>query len=176
MDTVAILFTRRPRNPVSWLIRWAMPRSRFAFALSSHAILYAGAHCYEATMLHGVREVDWDVALAGQDLVRQRLYDVPDAAAGIAWARTQLCTYEPTPPRWLPQWARATWAVVQRLRHSNYDWRGAIGLGLAPDRDWSDEANWFCYEFAAGFLRACGRPVFTDLPHVGETALLAIGR
>jgi hypothetical protein len=174
MDTVAIIFTRRQRNPVSWLIRWAMPRTRFAFALSSHAIIYAAGRCFEANMLRGVRETDWDTALAGQTIVRQCLYEVPDREAGLRWLRAQLCAYEPTPPRWLPARLRAAYAAVQRLVHSNYDWSGAFGLSLAPDRDWADEARWFCYELAAGFLRACGRPLFADLPHVGETALLAI--
>jgi hypothetical protein len=174
MDAVTILFTRRRRNPVSWLIRWAMPRSRFAFALSSHAIVCAYGRCFEATMLHGVREVDRATALAGQTLVRERAYQVPNGAAGLRWARTQLCTYQPSLPRWLPAWAQRVAATALHIANSNYDWRGALGLGLAPDRDWAEDGNWFCYEFAAAFLRACGRDVFADLAHVGETALLAI--
>jgi hypothetical protein len=174
MDTVTFLFTRRRWNPVSWLIRWAMPRSRFAFALSSHAIVYADGVCYEATMLHGVREVDRATALQGQTVVRERQYQVADLAAGILWAKSQLCTYTPNPPKWLPAWGQAICSLVQRLRHNNYDWSGAAGLGLAPDRNWAEAGRWFCYEFAAGFLRAAGRQVFADLSHVGETALMAI--
>lgn len=147
-QTVAVLFTRRHLNPISWLIRWAMPRSRFALALSSHAIVDAGDKCYEAHMLHGVREVDRAVALAGLTVVCEIHYKVPDAAAGLAWARTQV--------------------------GKRYDWRGAFGLSLAPDRNWAEEGAWFCYEFAAGFLRACGRNLFSNLSHIGETALMAI--
>lgn len=174
MDEISILFTYRRRNAVSWLIRWAMPRSRFAFALSSHAIVYAGGRCFEATMLHGVREVERSTALDGQTVVRERRYAVPDLAAGLRWARTQLCTYEADPPRWLPAPLQSACAAVLRILHNNYDFEGALGLGLAPDRDWASEDAWWCYEFAAGFLRAAGRPVFADLAHVGETALLAI--
>jgi hypothetical protein len=174
MDTISIIFTRRQRNPVSWLIRWAMPRTRFAWALSSHAIIYAGGRCFEANMLYGVRETDWDTALAGQTIVRERFYEVPDLEAGLAWIRAQLCTYEPNPPRWLPARLQAAYAVVQRILHNNYDWRGALGLSLAPDRNWADDELWWCYELGAGFLNACGRRLFADLSHVGETALLAV--
>lgn len=174
MDTVTLLFTRRRWNPVSWLIRWAVPRSRFALALSSHCIVLCGGMCYEASMLAGVREVSPDVALADHMVVRRRDYYVPSSGAGITWARGQLCTYVPVPPAWLPAWARRLYAAVDLLLHNNYDWRGAFALGIAPGRNWASEVDWFCYEFGAGFLRACGRNVFANLSHVGETALLAI--
>jgi hypothetical protein len=148
MATITIILTRRRLNPVSWLIRWAMPRSRFALALSSHAIVAGPDKCYEATMLHRVREVDRAVALSGQTVVRELHYQVPDAAAGLAWAKEQV--------------------------GKRYDWAGAAGLSLAPDRDWSDPDSWFCYELAAGVLRAAGLAVFSNLSHIGETALLAI--
>jgi hypothetical protein len=171
---VTLFYTRRRRNPVSWLIRWAMPRSRFSFALSSHVIVLARGRYYEATMLAGVREVDEDVALKGQMVVRRREHLVPDLNAGVAWARSQLCTYQPKPSAWLPGWAQRTWSAIQMIRNNNYDWRGALGLSLAPGRDWAEEDVFFCYEFAAAFLRACGRDEFAELSHVGETALLAI--
>jgi hypothetical protein len=149
MNTITIIFTRRRWNPMSWLIRWAMPRSRFAFALSSHAIVAApDGQCYEATMLHGVRAVDRATALAGQTVVLAVHYQVPDAAAGLAWVGDQV--------------GRA------------YDWRGAFGLSLSPDRDWAKDDSWFCYELAAGTLRAAGRPLFSNLSHIGEVALMAI--
>lgn len=173
-DHVTLLFTRRRRNPVSWLIRWAMPRSRFAFALSSHVIVAVGETCYEANMVHGVRKDSRDVVLAGQTIVRTRVYRVPDAAAGQRWAEQQLCTYRPNLPAWLPAWMRTPLAAALRILNSNYDWRGALGLSMAPGRDWAEEDAFFCYEFAAAWLRACGREVFADLSHVGETALLAI--
>lgn len=148
MDHITVLFTRRRFNPISWLIRWAVPRSRFALALSSHCIVDGGGMVYEAHMLHGVREITREEAIKGLVLVKLTSYQVPDAAAGIAWAKDQV--------------------------GKGYDWRGAIGLGLTPYRDWSEDDKWFCYEFAAGVLRAAGRPVFENLTHVGETALMAI--
>jgi hypothetical protein len=148
MNTITVLFTRRTWNPISWLIRWAVPRSRFALALSSHCIIDVGEVLYEAHMLHGVREVNRATALKGQTIVKETRYQVPDAAVGIAWAAAQV--------------------------GAPYDWPGAIGLGLTPGRDWAQDDKWFCYEFAAGVLRAAGRPVFANLTHIGETALMAI--
>lgn len=148
MDQITALFTRRRFNPVSWLIRWAVPRSRFALSLSSHCIIDAGDFLYEASMLHGVRKVDRATALKGQTIVKETRYQVPDATAGIAWLDQQI--------------------------GAPYDWPGALGLGLTPYRDWGQEDKWFCYELAAGVLRAAGRPVFANLTHVGETALMAI--
>jgi hypothetical protein len=148
MTTIRIVFTKRAWNPISWLIRWAVPRSRFALALSSHCLIDAGDVMYEANMLHGVRGVSRTVALAGLTGVKTIDYSVPDAAAGIAWAIAQ--------------------------DGKKYDWRGALGLGLTPYRDWAADDSWFCYEFAAGVLKASGRDVFANLSHVNETALMAI--
>ena len=147
-DRITVLFTRRKWNPVSWLIRFVVPRSRFALAMSSHCIVDAGDKMYEAHMLHGVREVDRATALNGQSIVKETCYQVPNAAAGIEWAAGQV--------------------------GKGYDWGGAFGLGLAPYRDWSEDDKWYCYELAAGVLRAAGRDVFANLTHVGETALMAI--
>lgn len=174
MNTITVLFTRRKWNPVSWLIRWAMPRSRFAFALSSHALIVDGETCLEATMLHGVREVPRTLALKGQTIVKQTQYTVPDAKAGLAWGRAQVCVYEPNLNPLLPKRVRRAAVAILRLRRNNYDFKGAFGLSLAPDRDWSEEDCWFCYELVAGVLRAAGRPLFANLSHVGETALMAI--
>lgn len=148
MNTIRVIFTRRKWNPVSWLIRWACPRSRFALALSSHCIVDAGIAVYEAHMLHGVRCVDREVALKGQTVVKQTDYQVPDTLAGLKWASSQI--------------------------GARYDWPGALGLGLTPGRDWKQDDKWFCYEFAAAVLHASGRPVFANLTHVGETALMSI--
>lgn len=148
MKTITILFTRRNWNPVSWLIRWAVPRSRFSLGLSSHAIVIDGDTCYEATMLHGVRAVPRHVALAGQVLVKETRYTVPDPAAGLEWLRGQV--------------------------GRPYDFAGAFGLAFGPGRSWAEDDCWFCYELAAATLRAAGRPVFANLSHVGETALMAI--
>ena len=173
-EVVTLLFTRRRRNAVSWLIRWAMPRSRFALALSSHAIIAIGDTCYEANMLHGVRSGRREYILEGQLVVRERAYRVPDLAAGVQWVEQQLCRYRPAMPKWIPAAFHGPVGTIMVALNSNYDWRGALGLSLAPDRDWAEEDVFFCYELAAAFLRACGREEFSELSHVGETALLAI--
>lgn len=147
-DRITLLFCRRRWNPVSWLIRWAVPRSRFALSLSSHCMIDCGDTIIEANMIHGVREVARAVALKGQTIVVQTAYQVASREAGLAWARTQVGT--------------------------PYDWPGAAGLGLTPGRDWGQDDKWFCYELAAGCLRAAGRDLFANLTHVGETALMAI--
>lgn len=148
MDYITLHFTRRPWNPISFAIRWAMPRTRFALALSSHAIVQIGDWCYEATMLHGVRKVSAKVALKGQLLVRSVHYEVVDLTAATKFADDQV--------------------------GAGYDFQGAFGLPMAPDRNWEDPSSWFCYELAAAILRAAGRPVGVHLSHVGETALLSI--
>lgn len=148
MGYITVIFTKRKFNPISWLIRWAVPRSRFALSLSSHCLIDDGDVIYEANMLHGVRGVDRDTAMAGLTVVKITHYQVPDRLAGIAWAKRQC--------------------------GAPYDWPGAIGLGLTPSRDWKQADKWFCYEYAAGILLGAGRPLFENLTHVNETALMAI--
>ena len=148
MSAITVLFTKRPLNPLSWLIRWAVPRSRFSLALSSHAMVIVGNDCYEAGMLTGVRVQPIQKALRGQEEVKRIVYQVPDAAAGVAWLDQQV--------------------------GKPYDWRGALALAIKPGRDWAEDDCWFCYELAAGALKAAGRPVFANLSHIGETALMAI--
>ena len=147
--SATLVYTKRPWNLISWAIRWAMPRSRFALALSSHVIIDApDGMCYEATMLHGVRKVERAAALAGAVVVREIQHEVPNPQAGMQWLQDQV--------------------------NKGYDWSGAFGLSLAPDRDWAEPDRWYCYELAAGFLRAAGRDVFANLSHIGETALLSL--
>lgn len=148
MKTIRVIFTRRRWNPVSWLIRWAVPRSRFALGLSSHCLIDSGVAVYEAHMLKGVRCVPLEVALKGAIIVKITEYQVPNPVAGYKWASEQVGT--------------------------PYDWPGALGLGLTPGRDWKQDDKWFCYEYVAGVLQAAGRPLFANLTHVGETALMSV--
>jgi hypothetical protein len=174
MNTIRVIFTRRRWNPVSWLIRWAVPRSRFALALSSHCIVDAGDKCYEATMLHGVRDVPLPIAMKGQVLIKETRFSVRNRAAAIAFLEAQVCRYKPKLPRWLPKWLRVPLTIILVLINNNYDFKGAFGLALAPDRDWAEADLWYCYELVAAALQAGGRPVFANLTHVGETALMSI--
>lgn len=146
MEKAIILFVRRPWNPVSWLIRWALPVSRFKWARASHSMILDGDHVIHATMLHGVVRQPLAEALQGQVLVARKEYAVPDLAAGLAWARSQM--------------------------GKRYDFKGAFGLSLAPERDWQADDMWFCHELSAGHVHGCGRQIFDKFGHVTDTALL----
>jgi uncharacterized protein YycO len=148
MQTIRVIFTKREWNPVSWLIRWVLPRTRFYLAHSSHCLIVDGDHLIEAHMLYGVRREPAIVALAGLTIVKSIEYQVPDADAGLQWARGQC--------------------------GKRYDFTGAVGIGLAPDRSWHEDDAWFCYELAAAAIVKAGRDIFADVGHISESALLAI--
>jgi hypothetical protein len=90
VQSITITYTKRRCNPISWLIRWALPRSRFSLALASHYMIVDGDHCIEATMLHGVCRVPMDMTLADQVTVIAIDYSIPDADAGLDWLRSQV--------------------------------------------------------------------------------------
>lgn len=148
MDKVTILFTARPLNPVSWLIRWALPVSRFRWGRASHSMIKVGTDVIHATMMSGVVRQPIGEALKGQTVVGVREFSVPDLAAGMKWAEAQV--------------------------GKGYDWRGAFGVALSPDRDWREDDSWFCHELVAGFLHASGKPVFARYGHVTDTSLMLI--
>lgn len=174
MQELTVIFTKRMSNPISWLIRWAIPQTRLYIARSSHAMVLDGDHVIEAHMLYGVRRVPLADAIKGATVVGAARYAVRDAAKGCAWFRSQICTYKPAPPSWLPKWAQAGVAVIQRLLHNNYDFKGALGLGMAPNRDWQDPVAWHCYEGVARALLEAGLDVFADTGFITETTLLAV--
>lgn len=145
---IRIVFTKRGYNIGSWLIRYGLPLSRMHLARSSHCLIIDGDYAIEATMAHGVRRVPTIVALKGQTIVNVVEYEVPDAEAGLKWAREQV--------------------------GSKYDFSGAFGLLLAPGREWADESDWFCYELAAAALKHAGREIFRKEGHITGTMLLAI--
>ena len=148
MQQAVILFTRRRWHPVSWLIRWALPVSRFKWARASHSMVLDGDHVIHATMLHGLVRQPLAEAMKSQVLVRRKDYEVPDLEAGLTWARQQAEDGRP------------------------YDFKGAFGVSLKPDRNWQHDDAWFCHEFCAAFLHACGRRMFDRFGHVTDTALL----
>jgi hypothetical protein len=57
---------------------------------------------------------------------------------------------------------------------AKYDYKGAVGLAIAPTRKWDDEDSWFCYELAGACLKAAGSNKLNSLNHVTEIALFAI--
>ena len=148
MDTIRVIFTRRRRNPFSWLIRWALPRNRFALALASHSLIVDGDNMIEAHMRHGVCRLPAADAMAGLTVVKIVDYSVPNAEAGLAWARLQI--------------------------GKPYDWRGALGLVIDVDRNWQKDTDWFCFELVAGALENAGRSTFTETGHITGSMLLSI--
>lgn len=107
-----------------------------------------GDHAIHATMLHGVVRQPIAEALRGYGVVSRREYGVPDAEAGLVWAREQ----------------------VGKL----YDFSGAFGLSLKPDRDWQEDNRWFCHELCAATIQAAGRKLFTKCGYVTDTVLLLV--
>jgi len=148
MSKATIIFTVRPWNPVSWLIRWALPVSRFKWARASHSMILDGDYVIHATMLHGVVRQPLAEVERVQKVIARRQYDVPDLEAGLAWARSQV--------------------------GKHYDFKGAFGVSLTPDRQWLEDDKWFCHELSAAFLHVCGRQVFDCFGHVTDTSLLLI--
>jgi hypothetical protein len=148
METIRVIFTKRKWNPISFAIRVAIPRSLFCVAESSHCLIVDGEYLIEASMTHGTRRVKYSEAMKGLTVTALAEYEVPDAEAGLAWARTQV--------------------------GSDYDFKGAFGLGLKPDREWAEDDKWFCYELAAATLQAAGRTSFRSVGHITGSMLLAI--
>lgn len=146
MNTITVIFTKRKWNPVSWLIRWALPRSRFHLSHGSHCLVKDGDSLIEASMEYGVRRGPYAEVMNGLTIVDQVDYTVPDAEAGLQFARSQV--------------------------GKPYDFKGAFGIALAPERDWTEPDAWFCYELAAATLRASGRDDFRSVGHISESQLL----
>lgn len=148
METLRVVFTKRKRNLISWLIRYAIPISRFQISKCSHCMIVDGKYAIEATMLHGVRRVLFEEALEGQTVTDIVDFEVEDAEAGLKWAREQV--------------------------GGKYDFTGAFGLLLPPWREWDEESDWFCFELATATLKQAGREVFRKKGHITGTMLLAI--
>lgn len=149
MEQITVVFTKRDWNAGSYAIRWGLPKSRFKVAPASHCLIKDGDYYIEAAMLHGVRRSHTSIALKGLTVVDEVTYDVMDAEAGLAWARSQI--------------------------GKPYDYHGAFGLALAPDRDWTEPDKWFCFELAAATLAKAGRnPFREDAGHISGNLLLAL--
>ena len=105
-----------------------------------------GEHVIHAHMMHGV--VRWPVekAMRGAEEVSRRTFVVPDADAGIEWARSQV--------------------------GRKYDFAGAFGIALAPDRRWQEDDAWFCHELCAATIHKAGRRLFEDSGVVSDSALM----
>jgi hypothetical protein len=148
MGSIRAIFTRRDFNIASLGIRWMVPHSRLEIAESSHVMAVGGDHAIEAVMLHGMRRMPLDVALQRATIIGVVDYQVPDAEQGIAFGSSQI--------------------------GKKYDYKGAAGRGLSPDRRWQDPQNWFCYELFAAMLAKAGRNLSVDHAHVTGSMLLSV--
>ena len=150
-NKLIITFTKSNWSLFSWLIRWALPRSRFSFALSSHSYVTIGDYTYEADFGEGVHKVDrYNPGKITKKLttVKEVVYDLPNPQKAIEFLEAQV--------------------------GKGYDLGGALGVGINPNREWDNDNKWFCYELAAASLVAGGFIDFSDMSHITETALLAI--
>jgi len=120
------IFCRR-RNVGSLLLR------TFTWSSWSHCgIVTPDLTVIEAAAFHGVVERPWSEFIAGVSRYSVRSIDVPDEAAAIEWARSQV--------------------------GKRYDWSGVIGLGLR--REWDQPQAWFCSELLEAAAAAGGRRRF----------------
>lgn len=120
------IFCRR-RNLGSLLLRFA------TWSSWSHVgIVTPDQTVIEAAAFHGVVERPLDEFIAGVSRYSVRIIDVPDEAAAIEWARSQV--------------------------GKGYDWAGVIGLGLR--REWDQPQAWFCSELLEAAAAAGGRRRF----------------
>lgn len=113
-------------------------------------MLLDGDHVIHATMLHGVIRQPLDEALKMKTIVARKEFEVPDLDAGLEWARSQV--------------------------GKGYDFKGAFGLSLTPDRHWEEDDSWFCHEFVAAFLHRSGRKLFEACGHVTDSSLLLVAK
>jgi hypothetical protein len=131
-----------------------LPRSRFTLALSSHCYILAdnrddGEFLYEADPFNGCRIIKKTDAITKRTvIVKVVTFTVPDKDKGFEFLDSQL--------------------------GKGYDFKGALGIGLDPLRDWGDTNRWFCYEYAAGAIAAAGKDEFNNITHVNEYALQII--
>lgn len=147
MDILTILFVKRTGfNLSSMFIRWALPVSRFKWARASHSIIVCGDYAYQATAFHGVTKTLLKDALLKYTLVAKKDFEVLDINSGINWLENQV--------------------------GKKYDFWGAIGLAIKPDRLWAEEDKWFCHEFCAAALQAAGRKLFIDTGYVTDNCLI----
>lgn len=157
MDSLRIILIKHPIwNPPSTLIRVALPLSALHPGATCHAIVVDGDYAIEAKMLYldgyklksGVRRNLLSDSLSGVTIVNDIQFDVPDATAAIAWAREQV--------------------------GKPYDWKGALGLWLAPDRDWNDPDSWYCFELAAQAIQQSGRKLFAETGHITGREIVGV--
>lgn len=156
-----VLYTRKPWNPGSWIIRWALPASRLRWARASHSLIVDGEYAIEAIMgtirrvdswfpwrLGGVRRVPLSKALRGSKIVRDVVYHLQDEQGAMEFARS--------------------------LEGLPYDFGGAIGLALGDGEKFHDLSALFCHELVASVGRRGGWRFLAEDSRITDTILLAL--
>jgi uncharacterized protein YycO len=129
MAVLKVVFCRRA-HPGSWLLRMGMRSS-----WSHCGIVTPDATVLEAAAFHGVRETPLAQFMPAWAAWQLRDVEVPDVAAAVAFARTQL--------------------------GKPYDWPGAFGVAFG-ERRWQDPDSWFCSELVEAAAAAGGRQRFVN--------------
>lgn len=152
MDLLRGIYTIRPYHPASLLIRVANPVSVVRIAPASHVIAMDGdtGYGFEASFLHDIRRAPMEELLDGTKTVADISYQVPDAIAGRNWMQAEVD------------------------RKAKYDKWGALGLGIAPSRNWQSDEDWFCFEFFAMGMLKSGRRTFKNSGHVTAYMLMSL--
>ena len=157
MSKLRVILIKHPIwNITSTLIRVALPQSALHLGTTCHAVVVDGDYGIEAKMLYldgykvktGIRRVPLTIALSGATIVNDIEFDVPDVEAGLVWARLQV--------------------------GKPYDWTGALGLWLAPDRDWQEDDSFYCYELAAMTIHKSGRELFAETGHITAREIIGV--
>jgi len=144
-----IYFVKRAYNPISWLIRWAVPLSRLRVCPASHCIVEIDGIAYHSTMTHGVVREKLTSALKPYRVIKSVSFNFPNKQAAIDFAESQI--------------------------GKPYDWAGAFGMFVNPmSRAWQKDDAWSCSEWVAAMLHAGGRNFFSNLGHVTPMMLLML--
>jgi hypothetical protein len=121
------------RHPFSAIIRFING------SLWSHEAILDGDNVIEALGSTGVHSVPFEQAKKHYIDYAILEFDVPDAEAGMAFARAQIGKQY--------DWGAIFW-----------QWLGRVFLMLGLERNWQDDSKWICFELREAVLLAAGRP------------------
>lgn len=130
MEKIKLVFSKN-NNPGALMVRFG------TWSKWSHVGLVVSQdgldHVIDSRPFHGVKERPLSDFLNHAVSYEFKDVEVENAAAGIAWARSQI--------------------------GKPYDWGGVISF--ATHRDWAEENCWFCSELTESAIKAAGRLRFT---------------
>lgn len=147
---VKVYLTKRRYDPISWIIRWAVPCSWIRWCPCSHAITVIDGIAYHATMLHGVVAQPIAEALKNKIVVEIKEFKTKRIGKekALIFAKSQI--------------------------GKRYDFAGAFGLFFAPDRDWQKDDRWDCAELTAAILSVARKNIFKTFGQVTLPMIIQI--